>query len=342
VAVAFAVITALHIVLGELAPKSLALQHTEGTAMAVGKPLELFLTVFRPAIVVLNGMGNLLLRLFGLRPAGGEALVHSVEELKLIVLASHEAGLLGKEAEGIVERAFELDDFAARQVMVPRVEMVCLPVEASPQDALAMAATHHHTRLPVYEGDVDNIVGIVHLVDLVSACQAPSANGAQAPGGLADLRQVMRPVLLVPETIRADALLTQMKFDRAQMAVLVDEYGGTAGLVTIHDLVERLVGPVLDRSEVTQDAIEPLPDGALLGGLALVHDVNERFGLHIADDDFDTVGGFILARLGRVPVPGDAVALDGYLFRVESMDGKRVEKIRLIKVDAQNETMARA
>lgn len=327
---AFALITALHIVLGELTPKSLALQHTERTAMAVGKPLGLFLTVFRPAILLLNSLGNLVLRLIGLRPATGEALVHSVGELKLLVSASHEAGLLGEEAEGIVERAFELDDFAARQVMVPRVEMVCLPVDTAPQVALEVAAAQHHTRLPVYEGDVDNVVGMVHIVDLVTSCQSTQA-------GAVGLRTLMRPVLLVPETIRVDALLTQMKIQRAQMAVLVDEYGGTAGLVTIHDLVERLVGPVLDRQEVTQDAIEPLPDGALLGGLALVHDVNERFGLDINDDEFDTVGGFMLARLGRVPEAGDVVLVDGYVFRVESMDGKRVASVRLTKAGAEPE-----
>ncbi|MBI2954172.1 MAG: HlyC/CorC family transporter [Chloroflexi bacterium] len=324
VAVAFGIITALHIVLGELAPKSLALQRTEGTALALGRPLELFLVVFRPAIYFLNGLGNLVLRLFGLRPAGSEELVHSIEELKLLIAASREAGVLGQEAEEIVERAFELDDFAAVQVMVPRVEMISVPVDAALDEVLAVGAEHHHTRLPVYGKDADEIVGIVHLMDVVRACQTGYRN---------DLRQLTRPALTVPEMITADKLLGRMRAERAQMAILVDEYGGTAGLVTIHDLVERLVGPLLDVQEVAQDCIEITSDGdALVGGLALVHDINDRFGLHIEDgEEFHTVGGFVQARLGRLPVPGDEVGVDGYVFRVESLDGRRIDRLRLVK-----------
>ncbi|MBI4317169.1 MAG: HlyC/CorC family transporter, partial [Chloroflexi bacterium] len=230
----------------------------------------------------------------------------------------------GQEAEEIVERAFELDDFASRQVMVPRVEMIGMPVDASLEEVLAVGAEHHHTRLPVYHEDLDDIVGIVHLMDVVRACQT---------GCSGELRQLMRPALTVPEMITADKLLGRMRAERAQMAILVDEYGGTAGLVTIHDLVERLVGPLLDVQEVPQDSIEITPEGdALIGGLALVHDINERFGLHIeGGDEFDTLGGFVQARLGRMPLPGDEVRLDGYVFRVESLDGKRIERVRLTK-----------
>ncbi|MDP2728249.1 MAG: hemolysin family protein [Dehalococcoidia bacterium] len=333
VVIAFAFITSLHIVVGEQAPKTLALRRSEATALIVAPPLELYFRIFRPVIYLLNGLGNLMVRPFGLRPVDGEEeAARSVEELRLLVSASRQAGVLSEGAEEIVERVFAFDDFSARQVMVPRVDMVSVPVSASPREALKNAIKHHHTRLPVYEGDLDNVVGVVHLADLVAVLEE---------GEPEDLRQVMGPVLVVPESMPADRLLTRMRAERAQMVVLVDEYGGTAGLVTIHDLMERLVGPVLDVREVADDTIELLPDGgAILGGLALVHDVNERFGLELDEEETDTIGGFVVARLGRLPVPGEEVAIGGYLLRVEGLVGRRFDKLRLTKRDEQPEAGA--
>lgn len=320
--IAFTIITVLHIVLGELAPKSLAIQRPDGTSLAVARPIEAFLFLFKPAIVTLNGLGNLLVRSIGLQPMTEEERVHSVEELRYLVSASGEAGLVGAEAKEIVERALAFDEVPARYVMVPRTEMACVPIEASLDDALAVGVEHHHTRLPVYAGDLDHIEGIVHLVEVLAATQA------EPPPTLSD---IMQPALLVPETIHAGTLLTRMQNERVQIAILMEEYGSTAGLVTLHDLVERLVGPVLDAQEVAPDAIEPLPNGeALIGGLALVQDLNAHFGLQIEDDEFDTVGGLLLARLGRIPVPGDRLPLGRYVLRVESLDGNRVELVRLL------------
>ena len=321
--IAFAIITVLHIVLGELAPKSLAIQRPDGTALAIARPIEAFLFLFKPAIVVLNGLGNLLVRSIGLQPMTDEERVHSVEELRYLVSASGEAGLVGAEAKEIVERAFEFDEVPARYIMIPRIEMVCAPIEASLEEALAIGVERRHTRLPVYSGDLDHIEGIVHLVEVVAATQAnPKPT----------LRDIVQPALLVPETIHAGALLTRMQNERVEIAILMEEYGSTAGLVTLHDLVERLVGPVLDPQEVAPDAIEPLPNGeALIGGLALVQDVNARFGLQIEDDEFDTIGGFFLAELGRIPVPGDRLSVGHLVLRVENLDGNRVELVRLLR-----------
>ncbi|MBN1337011.1 MAG: HlyC/CorC family transporter [Deltaproteobacteria bacterium] len=324
-ALAFATVTMLHIVLGELAPKNLALQHTEKSALAVAPPLEILTILFRPAIIVLNATANLVLSLVGLKRATGEDQIHSVEELKLLVSASRAAGILGEEAEGIVERAFAFDDFSARQVMVPRIEMAAVPLEAHPQAALDVAIREHHTRLPVFRGDLDDIVGSVHIADLVAACRQ---------GGASDLSGVVRPALLVPESIPTDTLLTRMRLERAHMALLVDEYGGTAGLVTLHDLVERLVGPVADAEEVARDRVDAQPDGSvILGGMVLVHDANERFGLGIEEGDFDTLGGLVLARLGRLPLPGDEIRIAGWVLRVEAIEGRRVDRIRLLRAE---------
>ena len=325
VIIAFTIITILHIVLGELAPKSLAIQRPDGTSLAVARPIEAFLFLFKPAIVTLNGLGNLLVRSVGLQPMTEEERVHSVEELRYLVSASGEAGLVGAEAKEIVERAFEFDEVPARYIMIPRTEMVCVPIEASLEEALAIGVERRHTRLPVYSGDLDHIEGIVHLVEVVAATQAnPKPT----------LRDIVQPALLVPETMHAGALLTRMQNKRVEIAILMEEYGSTAGLVTLHDLVERLVGPVLDPQEVAPDAIEPLPNGeALIGGLALVQDVNARFGLQIEDDEFDTIGGFFLAELGRIPVPGDRLSVGHLVLRVESLDGNRVELVRLLRAE---------
>jgi putative hemolysin len=327
IALAFGLVTVLHIVLGELAPKSLALQRTESTALIVARPLGLFLMVFRPAILVLNSMGNHTLRLFRLEPAGGEGSVHSTQELQLLVAASRGAGLVGEETEKIVERAFKFDDLTARQVMVPRVDIVSVSMDVCPEEALAVAVkSHHRTHLPVHTGTLDDIVGVANVLDLLTACADASHK---------TLEEVMRPALQVPETIPADVLLSRMRTEGTQVAILVDEYGGTEGLVTMHDLVEQLVGPVLETSEEEQSPMEVLADGsASLSGRAAISVVNERFGLRLPNGETDTVGGFMLARLGRMPVPGDEVTFDGCLFRVESLDGRRIEWISLVNMAA--------
>lgn len=238
--VAFGLVTVLHIVLGELAPKSLALQRTERTALLTVAPLELFLRIFRPAIVALNGLGNLTLGLFGLQPGSGEGGVHSVEELQLLVAASRGAGLVSEKAQDIVERALRLDDLTARQVMVPRVAIVGVPLHTSLQRALDIAVESRHTRLPVYRDSIDDVVGVVSVMSLLAELSRASPR---------PLAEVARPALLVPQAIRADVLLSRMRTRGRSLAVLIDEFGGTAGLVTASDLVDELVGPMLEKDE---------------------------------------------------------------------------------------------
>jgi CBS domain containing-hemolysin-like protein len=237
---AFGLVTVLHIVLGELAPKSLALQRTERTALLTVAPLELFLRIFRPAIVALNGLGNRTLGLFGLEPGSGEGGVHSVEELQLLVASSRGAGLVSEKAQDIVERAFRLDDLTARQVMVPRVAIVGVPLHASLQRALDIAVESRHTRLPVYRDSIDDVVGVVSVMSLLAELSRASPR---------PLAEVAHPALLVPQAIRADVLLSRMRTRGRSLAVLIDEFGGTSGLVTASDLIDELVGPMLVKDE---------------------------------------------------------------------------------------------
>jgi putative hemolysin len=321
VAIAFAMVTALHIVLGELAPKTIALQHAESTALLVVKPTELFMKAFWPFIRLLNGMGNGVVNLLGMRASGSHALVHSEEELKMLVTASQEAGVLEEQEEQMIRRVFGFADLTAGQLMVPRTEIVAIPADATRDDVVSLIVHHGHTRLPVYRDDLDHVIGILHVTDLLKAITA--TNGAINAATLA------REALTVPETLGADDLLAEMRRRGAGEALVIDEYGGTAGLVTFESLVARIVGDP-GTTAAGRATIEMLPDGsAHLDGLVLVTDVNERFALHIDAATYTTVGGFMLGRLGRRPRVGDTIDVDGRRMRAVALDGIRVSRVWL-------------
>ena len=325
VAIAFALITTLHIVLGELAPKGLALQKPEATSLVVVLPVSIFLKVFRPFIAVLNGTGNFVLRLMGLRSGGGEESVHSVEELRYLVRASRVAGVLDQEEEEIAGRALALGEVHAHNVMVPRTEMVSVPVDIGYRALLDLVAEERHVRFPVYEDTNDRIVGVIYVPDVLSWDK-------RYPGEAFDARAVMREPLYVPESIRGDALLAQMRDAKVHMAVAVDEFGGVAGLVTLQDLVEHIVGDLPEDGEDERPEIETLPDGSLrIDGMTPMAEVRERLSLDLNGIEADTMGGYVLNTLGRVPAEGDEVALPGCTARVVEMDGARVAGVVLTR-----------
>jgi len=322
---AFALITVLHIVVGEQAPKVMALQRSEQTAIAIALPMEVIRWVFGPAIALLNGASGLVLRLFGLQPATEEERVHSVEELKYLVTASRHAGVLDEIEGEMVDRVFDFGETRTYEVMLPRTQMVAVEADSPLDAALDVMAAEGHTRLPVYEGNLDNVVGIVHVHDVL---RAQRHGGSEA----LTVHRVMRPPLIVPESASVEAILGEMRRHRTQMAVVIDEHGGTAGLVTMEDLVEEIVGEVQDELEHPHDAIRPQPDGTVLvDGLVTVNEFGERFGVEVPDEDYNTVGGLVMARLGKVPRVGDVVKVDGYDLRVEAMDHLRVATVRLAK-----------
>jgi putative hemolysin len=323
VAVAFAVITAVHIVFGELAPKWVAIERAEATALLVTKPTELFMKALWPFIRLLHGMAHGCVRAAGLRGPGGHTLVHSEEELKMLVTASQEAGVLEEQEEQMLHRVFDFADLAAGQVMVPRTELSAVAADASADVLIAQMVRDNRSRLPVYRADLDDVIGIVHAIDVLKAL----ASGGVPPtaAGLA------RELLTVPETLRADDVLAEMRRRGAREALVIDEYGGTAGLVTFESLMERIVGH-LGGLDGAQPLVTVLADGAAdIDGLVLVADVNERFHLHIDQATYTTVGGYVLGRLGRRPRLGDLIDVEGRQMRVEALDGLRVAKVWLSK-----------
>jgi CBS domain containing-hemolysin-like protein len=330
VAVAFALITFLHVVVGEQAPKSFALQKPELTALLVARPTLWAAALFKPAIWALNGSSNLLLRGLGLSSTTGHELVHSVEELKMLVEASEEGGVLEDTERDMLTAVFNFGGLTAREAMIPRTEMVAVRADEPLHELIHLAITHPHTKFPVYEGDLDHILGVAHVKDLVRV-QHDERRAATVRG-------LIRETLFVPEAIRLDALLQQFRAKRQHLAIVLDEYGGTAGLITLDDLMTEIVGEVRDPFDKSAPEIQRLPDGSsLLDGLTLIEDVNEHFGLNLQDRHYDTIAGFVLGRLGRMPKVGDTVETDGVKLKVEALDGLRIARLSLfhIKPDGQ-------
>jgi CBS domain containing-hemolysin-like protein len=324
VAIAFTVITSLHIVLGELAPKSVALQHAERTALIVARPTEIFMRGFWPFISLLNGMGRAVVQAFGMLPPSGHSLVHSQEELKMLVTASQEAGVLEEDEEQMLHRVFDFADLTADQVMVPRTELVSVPIGATLDQVIAAVSIAPHNLIPVYRRDLDDLAGVLHIKDLVRVA-------AERPADFS-LAALVRDPLTVPVTLRADQLLATMRRQRTHHAIVIDEHGGTAGLVTLHALIERIIGEMAEGAGGLSRKIQMLSDGsASLDGLSLVSDVNERFGLHIDEATYNTIGGYVLGRLGRQARIGDVVDVEGRQMSVEGLDGLRVARVRLTK-----------
>jgi len=324
VAIAFTVITAFHIVFGELAPKWIALERSEATALWVVKPTELFMRTLWPFIRLLHGTAQALIKAVGMRGADRRAMVHSEEELKMLVTASQEAGVLEEQEEQMLHRVFGFADLAAGQVMVPRTELVAVAAD-TPRDVLVdQIARGGHTRLPVYREDLDNMIGILHVTDLLKAM----ASGV----GPLNAAALAREALTVPETRRADDVLAEMRRRGVREALVIDEYGGTAGLVTFESLMERIVGDLGSPFGSVKALINVLADGsAEIDGLVLVADLNEQFALHIDQATYTTVGGYVLGRLGRRPRVGDTIEVEGRRMRVDSLDGIRVAKVWLSK-----------
>jgi CBS domain containing-hemolysin-like protein len=329
-AASFALITMLHIVLGELAPKGLALQRTEATTLWVARPIRVFESIFRWPIALLNGIGNGVLRLVGLEPSTGHERVHSVEELRLLVTGMQQAGVVEASEARIANRAFRLADLSAGELMTPRTEVEAVPVTSALSTLLERARTSAHSRWFVYEGSLDNVIGVLHVRRLFAMI------GSDADSF--DLQALLQPVLVEPQSKPADDLLEEMRAARQQLALLIDEYGGTAGIVTLHDLLGALVGRIqaeepFETKPLTAPRPSPAPDGSLLvDGLTRLPELEELTGVRLDEashEAVDTVGGLVMLRLGRLPAVGDEVRVDGWLARVEVLDGRRVAVVRL-------------
>jgi len=323
-AVAFATITFLHVVFGELAPKSVAIARAEGTSLFVAPFMRFFYYLFYPGIVLFNGTANAVVRLFGVPPASETEESHSEDELRLIIDRSTEQGVLGAEEDRMLDAVLSLEDTPAREVMVPRPDVISVPVGMPLRKLFRVVASGAHTRYPVYEdGSPDRIVGAVHAKDVMRAVEDGGGFGARVR-----TEDVMREVLTVPENRRVDAVLQDLKDRRLRMAIVIDEWGSFEGIITMEDIVEEIVGEIRDEFDEEGSAVSELPDGShSMDGLTTIEEANRALGSGFESEDFSTLGGLVFGRLGHAPKAGDAVLINGYLLTVEEVDGPRVARV---------------
>ncbi|MGH2452502.1 MAG: hemolysin family protein [bacterium] len=321
VVLAFALITALHIIFGELAAKSIALWRPESTALVVAPPTDLFYRVFRLPIEILNRTANGTLRLFGLRAPSGHH-VYSSEEIGMLVTESRRAGKVEEEEALLLHRVFKFADRLVEEVMVPRVSVRGVPKDASVLDAVAVVRDAGYSRLPVFADDLDHIVGMVHAKDLMLA-QADERAGLT-------VEHIMRPVLYVPEMKPVGDLLEEMRRGGIQLAVALDEFGGTSGIVTIEDLLEELVGEIPGelRSERRLVAVQQ-PDRIVVDAAIPLDALNDTFHLDLPTGEANTLGGFVFHHLGAIPDPGTTFRIDQLEFKIETATRTRIGLVQI-------------
>ncbi len=314
------------IVFAELVPKTLALANAERFAFTLSLPIEFLARALKPVIVALTGVTNWIAGLFGARVS--DEVQISAEELRLIVERGGEQGVLEAEEEQMINAVIELGTRRVHEVMVPRTSIVALPHDLTIEQAVDTIVAEGHSRIPVYQGTVDEIIGIIYAKDLLPFLKS----GAPDPP---PLRSLFRTPVLVPESMSVDDLLHELQRRKVHIAIVLDEYGGTAGLVTIEDLLEEIVGEIQDEYDVEEPMIERLSDDeARVDGRANVDDLADLFDTDVPledEDEYDTVGGLIYHRIGGVPRPGDQVSLDGLTLTVEKTDGRRVSKVLVVR-----------
>ena len=330
VILAFAIITALHVVLGEIVPKTLTLSRAEAVALRVAFPVQIFMWVFWPFIWVLRGMSEALIRLLGLETPSEMRLVHSEEELKMLISASHEEGVLEESEEQLLHKVFDFAETEVKQVMVPRPDVIGMPADLSATEAITRALAAPYTRYPVYRETMDDLVGVVHVRNLFAA-QMDEA-------GETLVEMCARPVPIVPETKKLDELLADFRRTKTHMAIVVDEYGSTSGIVTLEDLLEEIVGEINDEFDLPdREVVRLAPDRVRLEASYGIEDFNDRFDGRLPDEDYNSVGGFLFGELGRPARPGDVVAHNGFRFTVREVDGARIRVVDVeLKVAASD------
>ena len=334
--VAFTIITFMHIVFGELAPKTLALERAERVSFAVAWPLHAFYKIFQWPIRLLDWAGTRTVRLFGLHPSSEHGTVYTEEELRHVIAASQKGGHLEAEEQQLINRVFDFGDAEVREAMVPRTQIEALPVTATIAEARATFRSTGYSRLPVYRERMDDIVGLLFRKDL---------DMGQVQSGDSSLEKLVRPPVFIPASGSLADALKQMQASRVHFAFVLDEYGGLEGILTIEDLLEEIVGEINDEydEEVRGQISEEIGGTYLLDGMLAVRDANAHLNLDLPEDDgYTTLGGFLMAKAGRILEQGDTIEHDGAIFQVERVDRRRVRRVRFTPVPKKDEQSAGA
>jgi CBS domain containing-hemolysin-like protein len=343
IAISFAFLSAIHVVFGELVPKSISLARAERIALMTARPFAWFLNSFRWAIDLLDGVSGAIVRALGIVQPATHGVAHSTEELQIQIQQAREKGLLAPGEEKFILSAIELSQLQVREIMVSRPDMHSLPVEASLDEVMKIFATTQRSRIPVYRGTVDHVLGFVHIKDMMWVLLDRERRQEEKlpPAPPFDLRRVLREILIVPETKPASELLMELRARRVGMAMVVDEFGSILGLVTKEDLLEQLVGEIHDEFDVVEKPLT-LADGAVIFDAGLnVRDLDSQYNIALPEDPaYATVGGFVMDQLGFIPRGGESFEFGGYRFSVVEMDGRRVARVKIQRLREAEEKKA--
>jgi magnesium and cobalt exporter, CNNM family len=320
---AFAIVTYLHVTLGELVPKAISLTKNESTALWVALPVEAVYVVTYPLVWFLQESANAFTRMFGIQPAPAGVVAHTEEDIRHIVAAAEDTGVIEEAEEEMVYKIFDFADKEVHEVMVPRPEVVALSIDLPPHECLAAVIDSPYTRYPVYRGSLDDIVGVLHVRDLFSALYDQGIENV-------DIGALVREAHVVPETKDLAAMLAEFRRANQHMAIVVDEYGSFQGIVTMEDLLEEIVGEIEDEYDLPDESVERVDDSRIrIDGTFPIDDFNEQFGQELPQDDYHTVAGFVFGALGRAAESGDEVLHDGLRFQVLDVDGPRIERLEV-------------
>jgi putative hemolysin len=321
VILALLIVTYLHVVVGELVPKGIALGHPERTALAVSAPVRGFFTIFGPLVWLLQESSAVILRALGLQPPGAEHEAHSEAELRMLLSSSADQGEIEHEEQEMLYKVFDFADKEVSDVMVPRPEVTAISIALPAEEALKAVLESPYTRYPVYRESLDDIVGVLHIRDLIEALHDRGIVSV-------DLETIVRPAYMVPETKDLGALLTEFRRTNQHIAIVIDEYGSMEGIVTLEDLLEEIVGEIEDEFDLPDETIERIDDDTIrIDGTFPIDDFNEQFDCALPQEDYHTMAGFVFGELGRTAAPGDEVQHDGLLFKVESVEGQRIDRL---------------
>lgn len=322
---AFAIITVLHIVFGELAPKSLAIQRPIGTTMGIALPLHFFYIVFRPFIWLLNGFANFILRLLGISTIGGHEAHHSSEELQYLLDQGKESGALETNEHELIKNVFDFNDRVVKNIMVPRTKISGIELNTPHREVLDIVIREGYSRIPVYDETIDKIVGIVHAKDILPLL---------AENKECVLKEIIRKPYFIPETKKINDLLSELQLKRIQIAIVLDEFGGTAGMVTAEDIVEELVGDIQDEYDEEKPIVEKVSANEfIIDATASIYDVNEYLPHDLPEEgDYDTVAGLVSEIFGKIPEVGEAQDFNGYTITILKKADQNVESVKLVLV----------
>ena len=324
-AVSFGILTFLHIILGELAPKSIAIQHPETTTLIVSWPLQVFYRVFQPVIWLLNGSANYILKVAGIRPSSARELLHSPEELQFIVDEGARSGVFNKTEQELISSIFEFSTTTAKEIMVPRTDTVAIEINTLRDRLVRIVTEEGYSRMPVYKDSIDNIVGIVYTKDLISLLEHRD---------LIVLQDIIRPAYFAPGTMKISQLMRELQQRKIHMAIVVDEFGGTEGIITMEDILEEIVGEIHDEyDEVLKDVEQSADGSALVNARINTREFNERFGAVIPDDpEYETLNGFLFKITGRIPEVNEEINYNDLHFTIMKKSQRRIRQVKVRKV----------